>query len=228
MSAETICWRATRFGFTLLGNEFAIDARQHVVRQLSAIRKSIMWVRSGDHSLVVANPAHLEDYISLLTNQQYSYLMADGGIIQIAYTFNRERIERHRLAYYPCPFPITGRDISAYGEMGILDLINDQYMTEIEENVLLRSPIRFDYSPEAAAKFHPASHITLNDPSCRIPARAPLNFDTFIQFILENFYPDAWQSKMVVRELTFSNEEDCLSDHDRGRAYLHWVHRPTA
>jgi hypothetical protein len=225
MSAETICWRATQFGFTLLGNEFAIDARQHVVQQLSSSRKSVIWVRGGDRSLVVGNPARLEDYISLLTNQQYSYLMADGGVIQIAYIFDHDRIERHRLAYYPCPFVITRRDLSTYGDAGILDLINDQFMAEIEENVLLRSPIRFDYSPEAATKYHPASHITLNDPSCRIPARAPLNFDTFIKFVLENFYLEAWQSEVVIGKLTFTNEEDCLSDHDRSRAYLQWAHR---
>jgi hypothetical protein len=98
-------------------------------------------------------------------------------------------------------------------------------MTEIEENLLLKSPIRFDYTPGAAADYHPASHITLNDPSCRIPARAPLNFDTFMKFILENFYFDVWRSQAVIRELAFSHEEDCMSDHDRSRAYLHWTHR---
>jgi len=225
MSAETICWRATRFGFTLLGNEFAIDARQHFVEQLSANRKSVMWVRTGDHSLVAGNPARLEDYISLLSNREYSYLMNDGGVIQVSYIFDRDQIERHRLAYYPCPFPITRRDLSPYDNRGILDLINDQFMTEIEENLLLKSPIRFDYAPAAAADYHPASHITLNDPLCRIPARAPLNFDTFMKFILENFYFAAWQSKAVTRELAFNHENDCMSDHDRSRAYLDWTHR---
>jgi hypothetical protein len=174
---------------------------------------------------MVGNPARLEDYIALLANQEYSYLMSDGGVIQIAYIFDGDQIERHRLAYYPCPFAITYRDLSAYGGGGILDLINDQFMTEIEGNLLLKSPIRFDYVPKAAADYHPASHITLNDPSCRIPARAPLGFDTFMKFILENFYMDAWKNQAVARELTFSHEEDCMSDHDRGRAYLDWTHR---
>jgi len=92
MSAETICWRATRFGFTLLGNEFALDARPHLVERHTATRKSVMWVRTGDHSLMAGNPARLEDYITLLVNQEYSYLMYDGGVIQIAYTFDSDRI----------------------------------------------------------------------------------------------------------------------------------------
>ena len=50
-------------------------------------------------------------------------------------------------------------------------------------------------------------------------------FDTFMKFILENFYFDVWRSQAVIRELAFSHEEDCMSDHDRSRAYLHWTHR---
>jgi hypothetical protein len=98
-------------------------------------------------------------------------------------------------------------------------------MTEIEENLLLKSPIRFDYALGTAVDYHPASHITLNDSSCRIPARAPLNFDTFMKFILENFYFDVWRSQAVIRELAFTHEDDCMSDHDRSRAYLDWTHR---
>lgn len=126
MSATTICWRATRFGFTLPGNEFAIDARQHFVDELSPNRRSVMWVRAGQGSLMVGNPARLEDYIALLANQE-------------------------------CP--------------------------------------------------------------------RPLCFDTFIKFIFENFDLDACKSQVVAREIAFSHEEDCMSDHDRGRAYLDWTHR---
>ena len=46
-----------------------------------------------------------------------------------------------------------------------------------------------------------------------------------VKFILENFYFDVWRSQAVIRELAFSHEEDCMSDHDRSRAYLHWTHR---
>jgi hypothetical protein len=224
MTPEATCRHVTQFGFTMLENGFALDARPHVVRSLTATRKSLMWARNVDTSLITGNPAHLEDYISLLGNQEYSYLMNDGGVIQVAYIFDRDQIERHRLGYYPCPFLISPTDLSPYGE-GILDLINDQFMTDIEENLLLKSPIRFDYSPAEATDYHPASHITLNDRSCRIPARAPLNFDTFMKFILENFYFDAWQSEAITRELAFSHEEDCMSAHDRSRAYLAWTHR---
>jgi hypothetical protein len=224
MTAEILCVRATRFGFALLENEFAIDVRQHFVERQSATRKAVMWVRSRDNSPIVSNPVRLEDYVSLLLKREYSYLMHDGGIIQIAYIFNGSHIVRHRLAYFPCPFPITGHDVTYY-DGGLADLIVDQFMPKVEEHLLLKSPVRFDYAPEEAADYHPASHITINDSSCRIPARAPLRFDTFMKFILENFYMEVWSNEKIAAALNFTNEEECLSENDRRRAYLHWTYR---
>jgi hypothetical protein len=112
---------------------------------------------------------------------------------------------------------------AAYGG-GLLEFIMDAFLDKIEDNLLLRSPVRFDYAPDAAADFHPASHVTINTASCRIPARSPLQFDTFIKFIFENFYLAAWQHPKVARSLAFSLETESLSVHDRGRAYLNWVY----
>jgi hypothetical protein len=98
------------------------------------------------------------------------------------------------------------------------------FMGDLDEHLLLRSPIHFDLAPGATADFHPASHITINDPSCQIPARSPLKFDTFIKFVLENFYLQTWQHSKVRHALAFSQENECLSAHDKGRAYLNWAH----
>jgi hypothetical protein len=224
MSVEALCRRITQFGFTLLKGEFAIDARQHTIERLSTRRKSLIWARDTSNSLITGNPARINDYLSILERQEYSYLMCDGGVLQIAFVYDRSEIERDRLSYHPCPFPITPDELRAFGG-GLLEFIRDAFMDRIEENLLLRSPIRFDYAPAAVADFHPASHVTVNDPSCRIPARAPLRFDTFMKLILENFYLEAWQDPAIARELAFSQEDECLSDHDRGRAYLHWMHQ---
>jgi hypothetical protein len=223
MNVEALCRRVTQFGFILLGADFAMDARQHSVEWLSATRKSVMWARDSLNSLMVENPSHVGDYLSILEKREYSYLMRDGGVLQIAFVFDRGQIERHRLLYFPCPFRITRHDLNAFNG-GLLDLIQDAFMDELDEKLLLRSPIRFDYVPNAGTDFHPASHLTLNDPSCRIPARAPLRFDTFMKFVLENFYIEAWQHPPIARALAFSQEAECLSEHDKRRAYLHWEH----
>jgi hypothetical protein len=143
MRAETLCKRATEFGFTLLGAEFAIDAREHFVEKLSATQKSVMWVRDRAGSIMTSNPAKVSDYISILERQNYSYLMMDGGIIQIAFIYEDRAIIRHRLAYHPCPFDISAHDVAAF-DGGLVDLIQNVFLDDLENNVLLRSPIRFD------------------------------------------------------------------------------------
>jgi hypothetical protein len=172
---------------------------------------------------MTSNPAKVSDYISILERQNYSYLMMDGGIIQIAFIYQDRAIIRHRLAYHPCPFDISAHDVAAF-DGGLVDLIQNVFLDDLENNVLLRSPIRFDYAPDGVQVFHPASHFTVNDPTCRVPVRAPMQFDTFMKFILENFYLDAWKDHSVVRHLNFSQEPECLSGDDKRRAYLHWDH----
>ncbi len=183
-----------------------------------------MWVRDENSSLMTANPSKVGDYLSLLERRDYSYLMHDGGIIQIAFIYDGDRIEKHRLSYHPCPFPIELQDLEMF-DGGLLDFITDAFMSNLDENLLLRSPVRFDYAPTAVADYHPASHISINDPSCRIPARSPLQFETFIKFVFENFYLEAWQYPTVGYARAFSQEDECLSAHDTGRAYLNWEHR---
>jgi hypothetical protein len=172
---------------------------------------------------MTANPSRVGDYLRILENQDYSYLMSDGGIVQISYTFDRLQISSHRLAFYPCPFDITPHDLSAF-DGGLLDLIQNVFMNDLEAGLLLRSPIRFDYSPDCEADFHPASHITINDPSCRIPVSAPMSFSTFMKFILENFYNEAWCNSSISKELVFRQEKSCLSKHDGARAFLTWAY----
>jgi hypothetical protein len=186
MSVESICRRVTQFGFTLLETEFALDARQHKVDRLSSTRKALSWVRDDGAGLMTGNPSRVSDYLAVLERLDYSYLMRDGGNVQVAYVYDNNEIERHRLAYYPCPFQISSVELERQGS-ALVDYINDAFMGDVEENVLLRSPFRFDYAPDASGDFHPASHLTINGPTCRIPARAPLKFATFMKFILENF-----------------------------------------
>jgi hypothetical protein len=222
MSAEALCKRVTEFGFKLLEHGFALDARQHTVARRSNSTKDLIWARDGAQALIISTPLRVADYLSLIERLEYSYLMHDGALVQIAYIIKNKKIEKHRLVFYPCPFEIVLADLQRH-EGGVLDYIIDNFMSNVEANVVLKSPIRFDFAPEAAQDFHPASHITINDPSCRIPVRAPLSFDTFMKFILENFYVDACHNREIMAALRFAIEPDCLSPHDRGRAFLNWT-----
>ena len=66
MSPEALCKHVTQVGFTLLEAEFALDARPHKIENLSATRKSLIWVRDENSSLMTANPSKVGDYLSLL------------------------------------------------------------------------------------------------------------------------------------------------------------------
>lgn len=221
MTAYSLSKRITQLGFSLLSADFAMDARQHVVGRLSRTRSSVMWSRASTESMMIECPSRIQDYCKILENLEYSYLMNDGGVFQIAYTLNKARVESHRLLYFPCPFSLDFERARAF-EGGLLDFIKENYLENDGGNIVMRSPLRFDYTGNRVAEFHPASHLTINDPCCRIPARAPLQFDTFMKFILENFYLPAWKTAKILAELRFDQEDECLSDHDKSRAYLQW------
>jgi hypothetical protein len=44
-----------------------------------------------------------------------------------------------------------------------------------------------------------------------------------MKFILENFYVSACGNREIMAALRFVQEEDCLSSHDRRRAFLNWA-----
>ncbi|WP_441261237.1 DUF2290 domain-containing protein [Bradyrhizobium sp. 521_C7_N1_3] len=161
------------------------------------------------------------DYLALLERKEYSFLMRDGAIVQVSYTFEGGAIDRHRLLYLPCPFSV---DVSLLDqlEVSLSDLIREVYMSDLERSIALRSPIRFDYAPEAAADFHPASHITINEQTCRIPVRSPMRFDQFMRFVLENFYPHVIEEQSIADAILSEHDVECLSEHDRGRIHLTW------
>ena len=222
MNVKKLCTHITDFGFALIEAGFALDAQTHVPDESKRNGTSLMWVRSQDAPLMVENPSTIDCYLSLIENRNYSYLMNDGGVIQIGFKYRGRRVEEHRLLYHPCPFLVTEEEVDEFGR-GPIDFINGRFMDDVKDNVLLRSPIRFDYSPDAATESHPASHLTLDGLDCRIPVRSPLQFGTFIEFVLRNFYLDAWRHRVVDRLRHLRHEdEECLSNRDRRRIHLSW------
>jgi len=226
MNVEALCKRITDFGFMLLGAEFALDVKPHVIKGLPAKKKALQWARREDSPLMAGNPSRISDYLSIVETRDYSYLMNDGGVIQIAFVFDDGRIARHRLVHHPCPFPVDPRETVRSGEVPVplADFIIETFMDDPGEHLLQRSPVRFDYDPDRAADFHPASHLTINDSECRIPVRAPLRFDTFMKFVLDNFYSETRRHRRIQEALVLRQEEECLSEHDRRRVFLDWRH----
>ena len=225
MNVKQLCAHITNFGFDLVGAELALDVKYHIAKEMAGNRTSLIWVSDQDAPLLIGNPSTLDCYRSLIEAKDYSYLMNDGGVIQIALTYDGRRIEAHRFLYHPCPFPVTKAAVDEFGKSGsgLLDFIDGNFMDNVKDNLLLRSPIRFDYAPDAATESHPASHLTLNDPECRVPVHSPLQFGTFMEFVLRNFYMDAWRHPTCSKLRQLRHEDDvCLSADDRRRVHLNW------
>ena len=223
MTVAAISRKISNFGFSLLEKGFALDAKSHPIQSLSRSRSVLMWTRDDPAaSLIIDNPPKISDYLYLLDQREYSFLMLDGGIVQVAFTYDDIRIERHRLLYYPCPFIVDPEIISGF-DVPFADLIRELYMDDCANKLVMRSPIRFDYAPDDAQDFHPASHITINHPSCRIPVKEAMYFDLFTKFIFENFYPEILNKEDISEQLTSQRGEDCMSEHDKGRCHLNWI-----
>ena len=59
---------------------------------------------------------------------------------------------------------------------------------------IMRSPLRFDFDPSNTSELHPATHVHMQHADCRISAKRPICFNTFIKFVFKNFYPNCCPS----------------------------------
>lgn len=138
----------------------------------------------------------VDEYIRWIQAEAYSAILYDGAIIQLSYDFVGDELVGHRLLYYPCPFNV---DQAMLREEPILDVM-ELYKQQDNSYIRLRSPLRFDYSPEAQARGHPASHLTILSNDCRWAVVAPLSPGHFIRFVFRHFYPYLWSTLDFVRE----------------------------
>jgi len=133
----------------------------------------------------------IETYLAWIESRQYSAVLFDGSLLQLTFDFRGQALAGHRLVYIPCPFLIIAEDAELLRTEPILDVI-DMYRARGEACLRLRTPIRFDFDPDAADDQHPASHVTLNGQACRIPACGPLSLGYFIELVFRHLYPEIW------------------------------------
>ncbi|WP_198167346.1 DUF2290 domain-containing protein [Microbispora sp. ATCC PTA-5024] len=132
--------------------------------------------------------ATVKEYLDWVANASYSALLYDASLIQVTYDVEDDKVIGHRLAYIPCPY-IIDRSLLEEG-WPIADIV-EMYESDGTE-VALRSHVRFDYDPAAASTYHPAAHLTINSPSCRIGCVAPMHVHRFLDFIFRHFYHPLW------------------------------------
>jgi len=145
----------------------------------------ITFRQAGHVSIAMKDRSYQDIYAQLETERVYNAKLPDGALIQMMYMFNGNVLQKHRLAFFPCPhLEEFQNDPKSY-------LQDEIYVDVIAKNIV-SFPLRFDYNIATALHkeiLHPKSHLTLGQyERCRIPVTAPLTPYIFIDFILRNFY----------------------------------------
>ena len=150
----------------------------------------VTFPNSGNLSIVLKNIPYKILYEELVKAKDYNFMLADGALIQMMYTFDKDGVRKHRLAFFPSP------DLETFQNDPEIYLTDVLYAEVVAKNIV-PFPIRFDYDKdELAVKLihHPYSHLTLGQyKNCRIPVTSPLTPHMFIGFVLRSFYNSAYK-----------------------------------
>jgi hypothetical protein len=139
--------------------------------------------------LLQRGPTQVHDYVRWLRGGHYSALLFDGSLLQITYEVIAGFVTRHRLAYVACPFNIDPELL----QVGLPSDIADLYEETPASRLNMVTVLRFDYDIETAGPGHPASHLTMNAPECRIPCAGPMRLGRFADFTFRHFYGATWK-----------------------------------
>lgn len=149
----------------------------------------VSWPPTAEDFLPARDLPTIDDYRHWVATGAYSAMLADGALLQFTYECSGGALTAHRLAYVPSPFAM---DRNLLMQEPIIDVF-DMYASGRPADVILGTMIRFDYDPGRASIDHPAVHLTINLPSCRIACTSPLRIGRFIDFVFRHFYPDEWR-----------------------------------
>lgn len=156
----------------------------------------------------------VREYLQFLRNGQYTLVLFDGALIQVAYSFDRGSLKKHRICYYPCPVDL---DFRGSDYIDFYEVIEGTIETDSLERIRLRSPLRFDFDIDAARQNHAASHLHLNREAARIPIYGPISIGHFVRFICRNFYQhilekhqslQSWSLRFWEKSITNSEENE--------------------
>lgn len=160
------------------------------------------------------------EYKYALDNNDYSFLLNDGSVVQLFVEYEGNTITSYRYAYLPCPvslirYPFIADDakriddfeeastgdafsegIDQFEEHDVAALIETAAScmceTEPRENFFLAAPLRFEWNSKSCPKHEPKSHVHLGKSECRIALSHPISIWDFIDFIFRNFYSDKY------------------------------------
>lgn len=170
-------------------------------------------------SIALKNIPYADIYNDLNENEQFHMKLPDGGLLLFQYKFKPGggQLVKHRLAYFPCPIlPTVDEAPELYKR--------DSLYADIVLSRIVRFPIRFDYDPDNyKVQVHPHSHVTLGQfENCRIPVASPVSPNSFLLFVLRNFYFLLYQCNrnMFEKRMAGCGAVRCITPAETAIAHL--------
>ena len=232
----------TNFVVELLERDLVIDYNSAIMRDFSG-HTYLTWASQPkfSNSTISVPFATVAGYRRLIDTRQYNFMLYDGAIFQLFFVFRRIDLVKHSLSYFPCPaeiptdFPVADQAISdivdqtlysAYESLEWLHLVREsatglprkqlhsKQRGSFQLRLNMRSPIRFDFDPASSGHLHPASHVHIGHPDCRIPVFAALSFGHFVKFVFMNFYSELWAKHQFLREWPLDEHNRSLAQED--------------
>jgi hypothetical protein len=192
--------RVIETGVAVRQNYPQFDDKSNIIGQL------------GGTAVALRNISYREMYAELDQNDSYHIKLPDGGLLLFQYTFDKDKnLVKHRLGYFPSPtLPTVEEAPELYA--------HDEIYGDILSEGLVRFPIRFDFDPKNyQQKYHPNSHLTLGQfDNCRIPVVSAVSPNTFLIFVLQNFYFRLYrkhQNKFEKR-ISFCDRDNCITEFE--------------
>ncbi len=146
-----------------------------------------------------------EQYCALISTNDYWALLKDYSIIRGSFEFEKNKLIKESLLWWPCP---VLPDRSMVEELGLDEsvklLFNDKNTIS---RIRMRTPMRVDFDVNNDSEMHPRAHMHMQSVETRINTCEPICFNRFMEYILLNYYSE-WKIKFDKREfISFTYEK---------------------
>lgn len=129
MSATGARRAAEQLILSLLDADLLLDYRLPVIARVSnGVRVS--WPTSSrSRGLVVPGEfATIPEYRRFLRDQEFTAVLFDGAMLQLSWSFQRDRLVSSRFCYYPCPVEVDTEALQA--GQSLTDLVDESLLDD--------------------------------------------------------------------------------------------------
>lgn len=235
MGAPTFCKLINGFCSSLKEKELISEFRQHHTKSMGDRISRVWWRGSEDIGNLEGwdgSKVEIGEYREALERQDYSFLLNDGGVVQMLLDYRGKSVLKYRYAYLPCPISLTGGEkIYLYSEGEKRDSLRRSLSSmdgsDFRDSLVMVAPLRFEWKQDQDLEDEPKSHVHLGVSEGRVAVSHPVSAWNFLHFVFKNFYPNEFEIFENSQQFTKDKipgipkaEESCIRDHEKQHAYI--------